>query len=115
MGIIRKNSSGRAVHFITDEGVVYSASLTKLLSTLEKDNSKGNVFLLFSKYPHPVNPTRYPQSPIYDPEKGIVNNTIKPIDGLSNNNDAYSNKSRAEVIQVKKDLHSYSDKNVWEL
>ena len=114
MGIIRKNPSDKSVQFIKDEGVVYNTSLTFLLDMLKRDNSKGKEFLLLTKYPHPVSPTRFPQSMVYDPvsQKTYTASEYKgtDIEGISNANDAFSQKARAETIQIKKDTESYSDK-----
>ena len=117
MGIIRKNPSNKSVQFITDEGVVYNTSLHFLLEVLRKDNSKGKEFLLLTKYPHPVNPARFPQSKVYDPISGKTFTAEEYKDGtqiqdINNNNDAFSTKARADIIQVKKDIESYTDKEI---
>jgi len=116
MGIIRKNPSGKSVQFITDEGVVYNTSLHFLLESLKRDNSSGKEFLLLTKYPNPVNPRRFPQSKVYDPETGTLYTAEEykgtKVDGIANANDAFSNKARADIISTKKDIQSYTDKEI---
>jgi hypothetical protein len=114
MAIVRKTGSGKAVHFITDDGIVYSASYKALLYVLSKDNVKGNNFIVLARMPFSVSDNRFPKSPVYDPVTKTVSHDNTSSDGIAvkANDDAYSDKSRAEFKQVKIDLESYSDKNI---
>ncbi|HEY9704658.1 MAG TPA: hypothetical protein V6C58_19610 [Allocoleopsis sp.] len=112
MGIVRKNPSGKAVHFITDEGVVYTCSYTMLLGTLAKDNKGGNNFLVLSKLPFPVSNNRFPKSPVYNPETNTLIDAKVSIVDVKPGEDAYSDKSRNEFKEVKRDLNTYTDKNI---
>lgn len=63
MGVLKKTSSGRALQFITDEGVVYQLSF-KLFMMVVNDGIKGD-FVVLSRMPFGVPPGRFPKSVVY--------------------------------------------------
>jgi len=63
MGIIKKSSSGRALQFITDEGVVYQLAAS-LFSRVVDGRINGD-FVVLTRMPIPVPSDRFPRSPLY--------------------------------------------------
>jgi len=63
LGVLKKSSSGRALQFITDEGVVYQLSVS-LFDRVMRGLINGD-FVVLSRMPVPVPVGRFPKSPVY--------------------------------------------------
>lgn len=79
MAITKLTSSKKAVLFITDEGIVYSASASMMKRLVYGGLTNPN-FLLLTKMPFNVPSDKFPPSPEYHPV-GITSDTVVP-DGL---------------------------------
>jgi hypothetical protein len=101
MGIVRLTASGKAVQFITDDGVQYVVALAHLQGYLANGNKP---FIVLSRLADLVSPERYPKSPVWDPGGSVVNNSEK----LTTDNDAHSRK----VATAKEHQIAYVDKEV---
>lgn len=102
MGVIKTSKSGKSVQFITDDGIVYSASIKALSALMYKNNPED--FLVLVRLPLNVSPDRYPKSKLYTKE-GLVDINEKNTTG----DDAFSEKSK----KVNKEVKQFKDKKVW--
>ena len=93
MAVVRLGKSGKGLHFIDDDGRAYVTSV-EFFNRLISGKFSSN-FIVLTRLPNDVNPSRFPASPFWNPDTGIVssadvvNSSDEPI---SNANDALSNK-----------------------
>lgn len=70
MGIVKLSSSGKALLFVTDEGVVYVTSVKSVEFLIARANNKFTATL--TRMAEPVSPERFPKSPVYTGNTGAT-------------------------------------------
>lgn len=83
MGVIKLNSSLKALQFVTDEGVVYQTSRYALQKLLDGNNSSD--FTVPQRMPWGYAENRFPKSPVYE---GPTRLNLSAIDDAIKNRDA---------------------------
>jgi hypothetical protein len=96
MGVVKYNQSKKAVHFVTDEGVIYQTSTEFLLKFL--DGKMNGEFMVLTRLAFGASPGRFPKSKVYPPDAVVK-------EGETTGTDSYSDKARHEA-KLKK---QYSD------
>lgn len=81
MGIIKKSASGKALQFITDEGVVYQMAVS-LFPRVMSESINGD-FVVLTRMPIPVPHNRFPKSPVYGDVKLSSAVDVAGVDAFS--------------------------------
>jgi hypothetical protein len=66
MGVVKLSQSGKALLFVSDEGVVYSLARSSVEGLLRGEKRFGS--LVLTRLPFSVSPDRFPKSPVYEPK-----------------------------------------------
>jgi len=101
MAIIKLTKSKKAVMFVDEDGTPFMTSVVAIQNMLS-GNIKGD-FVLLSRMPFSINPSRFKKSPLYKPA-----GYIEPKDSTKNTSDALSVQNR----QDNKEKKQYIDKVV---
>lgn len=84
MAVARLGKSGKGIHFIDDQGNAYVSSTAYLKRLMDGKFPTG--FIVLTRLPNPINPDRFPKSPVWNADDTISDEPI------SNANDALSQK-----------------------
>lgn len=67
MAVVLLSSSGNVVRFVDDVGQVFTVSRSYLEKFIKGEAGKSP-FIVLTRFPRGVSPSRYPPSPVFDPE-----------------------------------------------
>jgi len=111
MAVVKLSSSGRAVQFITDDGVLFQTSVSFFRGLLEGRSPSG--FVLLTRMPWRVSKSRFKPSPVFNPVSGEKEVYVPGDDGESSGGGVGDDSLGRKSVVRGRSVRAFEDKKVW--